>query len=60
MNKSKFLLALSSFLFLIILTVMFATSTTSAQTTVEYQEDDGEWCPNDGITCIVISAPPEN
>lgn len=39
---------------------MFATSTTSAQTTVEYQEDDGEWCPNDGITCIVISAPPEN
>lgn len=59
MNKSKFLLALSSFLFLIILTVVFATSTTSAQTTVEYKYDDLEWCEPAGNNCIVITAPPK-
>jgi hypothetical protein len=57
MKRSKLYVAATSFVMILIFSISFAIHTSTAQTTVEWKEDDMKWCDPNGNSCIVITAP---
>ena len=57
MKRSTLYVAATSFVMILIFSISFAIHTSTAQTTVEWKEDDMKTCFPCGSSCIVISAP---